>query len=78
MQFQLFFLFFFSFHEVFTITTALFQYNQTNSSQNIELHQCDTNQTIIHSTVITTDKRFYSCDVNCCTKNDSNRRSISN
>jgi len=66
MQFQLFFFFFFlfSFH-----TTAL---SNHNSSLNIELHQCNTNETIVNSTIIITDEIFNSCDFDCCTTNDSN------
>lgn len=68
MQFEVFLLFLFYFH-----TTALFNSNQTNSSLNIELHQCDTNQTIINTTIIILDKRLDSCNRNCCTtKNNSN------
>jgi hypothetical protein len=73
MQFQLFLLFFFFFH-----TTAFFNYNQTNSSLNIDLYQCNTNQTIVNNTISIIDKIFDSCNLNCCTKNDSNQISILN
>src|SRR5262245_13237532 len=73
MQFQLVLLF----HQFFIITNALFNYNQTNSLLNIELYQCDTNETIVNSTIITLDQIFDSCDLNCCTKNNSNQTSIS-
>jgi len=73
MQFQLFLLFFFFIH-----TTAFFIYNPTNSSLNIELHQCNTNQTIVNNSTIIIDKIFDSCNLNCCTKNDSNQTSIFN
>jgi len=67
MQFQLFFLL--VFYRFFTFTNGSFNYNQTNTSLSIELHQCDTNITLVHN--ITTDQIFDSCNLNCCIKNQS-------
>jgi len=78
MQFKLFLLFFLSSHQLFMITATLFDHNQTNSSLNIKFYQCNTNKTLVNSTIIPTDKIFDSCDLDCCTKNDSNQTSIFN
>jgi hypothetical protein len=45
-------------NQFFIITTALV---------NIELYQCDTNQTIVESIGSINDTIFNSCELNCCT-----------
>lgn len=70
MRFHLFLLLVFSSYQHFTFTNALFDYNN-NTSLDIELHQCDTNITLVHNITITIDQRFDSCKLNCCIKNQS-------
>jgi hypothetical protein len=72
MQFQLFLLLVFSSCQLSTFTNGLLNYNQTNNtSLDIELHQCDTNITLVHNITITIDQRFDSCNLSCCTQNQS-------
>ncbi|CAF1007747.1 unnamed protein product [Adineta steineri] len=71
MQYQLFLLGFIS-HQFFSITNALSNHNQNNSLININLHQCNTNKTVINTTIMMIDPIFNSCNLTCCIENSSN------
>jgi len=86
MRLHLFLLFSFSHHPfistIFAYSTSDNKHiNQNNSTFNIDLYQCDTNNTILNSTINTNDRIFNnlidSCSISCCTSNSSNKTSMS-
>ena len=75
MLYQLFLLGLF-FSQFTIVTSSLFA--QNHSLVNVDLYQCDTNETISNHTVILTNTTLYSCNFTCCGQRNqtSNRNAL--
>ncbi|CAF1079380.1 unnamed protein product [Adineta steineri] len=56
--------------------------NQNNSPINVDLYQCDTNNTIFNNTIINNDRIFnnlmHPCNISCCISNNLNKTIVLN
>ncbi len=74
MRFYLFLLFFFSHYPFIFIING---YSTNNSVININLYQCNSNATILNTTIDTLfNNSIDSCNISCCTSNNLNNKSI--